>query len=136
MKFLIDQGLPRSTVEHLRELGRDAEHVGDLGLATATDSDILDEGKKRGAIVVTLDADFHALLAKSNAVSPSVIRIRVQGLRGDDVARLLVQTIHAVELDLMAGAAVTVTNRRIALRRLPLMSDRKTGSDTEGPIDG
>ncbi len=71
MKFLLDQGLPRSMVLHLQGLGIEAEHVGNLGLATASDATILDEGRDRGAIVVTLDSDFHASLALSNASMPS-----------------------------------------------------------------
>ena len=123
MKFLLDQGLPRSTVGHLQAMGLEAEHVGILGLATATDETILTEGRNRDAIVVTLDSDFHALLAFSNASSPSVIRIRVQGLKGEDVARIIQQVVEATEHDLTASTAVTVTDRRLALRRLPLIAD-------------
>jgi len=72
MKFLLDQGLPRSTVQHLQDMGLAAEHVGNLRLATASDETILKEGRTRGAVIVTLDSDFHTLLALSNASSPSV----------------------------------------------------------------
>jgi predicted nuclease of predicted toxin-antitoxin system len=130
MKFLLDQGLPRSTVGHLQALGHEAEHVGNLGMATATDEVILAEGKSRSAIVVTLDSDFHALLALSNASSPSVIRIRMQGLKGKNVATILEQVVEATEQELIAGAAVTVTDRRLALRRLPLITNQ-----TEDPND-
>ena len=123
MKFLLDQGLPRSTVGHLQTMQLDAEHVGHLGLATATDETILMEGRNRDAVVVTLDSDFHALLALSNASPPSVIRIRVQGLKGEDAARIIQQVIEVTEHDLAAGAAVTVTDRRVAVRRLPLIAD-------------
>ena len=61
MRLLLDQGLPRSTVLHLRDKGIEAIHVGDKGLATAADSNILDYGHQEGLVVVTLDADFHAL---------------------------------------------------------------------------
>jgi len=130
MKFLLDQGLPRSTIGHLRAIGLEAEHVGNLGMATATDEAILTEGNARGAIVVTLDSDFHALLALSNASSPSVIRIRIQGLKGAGVAQIIQQVIEVAEKDLATGAAVTVTKRRLALRRLPLIIEQ-----TEIPND-
>ena len=128
MKFLLDQGLPRSTVKHLQRIGLEAEHVGNLGLTTASDETILNEGRARGAVVVTLDSDFHVLLALSNAISPSVIRIRMQGLKGDDAARIIRHVAESAEHDLAAGAAVTVTDRRLALRRLPLLGNDDTGS--------
>lgn len=40
MKLLLDQGLPRSTVEQLCKAGIEASHVGELGLATAGDEEI------------------------------------------------------------------------------------------------
>ncbi len=120
MKFLLDQGLPRSTVAHLHRLGIVAEHVGDLGLAAASDPSILSIGRDRGRVIVTLDADFHRLLAASRALSPSVIRLRIEGLKGEDVARCILRVLEAAERDLLAGAAATVTERRLAIRRLPL----------------
>jgi predicted nuclease of predicted toxin-antitoxin system len=57
MKLLLDQGLPRSTVKHLAALGIVAEHVGDLGMAAATDEAILKAARDRGSVVATLDAD-------------------------------------------------------------------------------
>jgi hypothetical protein len=58
-----------------------------------------------------------------------VIRIRIQGIKGAVVARIIQQVIEATESDLVAGAAITVTNRRLALRRLPLIAN----SDQEEP---
>jgi len=88
MKLLLDQGLPRSTVFPLRTAGIDAVHVGEKSLATAPDSLILDIARREQCIVVTLDADFHALLALSGAAGPSVIRIRIEGLRADSSGQL------------------------------------------------
>ncbi len=78
MRLLLDQGLPRSTVLPLRNAGIEAAHVGDRGLATASDAKILEVGLEEGRVVVTLDADFHAVLVLSGATGPSVIRIRVE----------------------------------------------------------
>lgn len=120
MRLLLDQGLPRSTVRHLADMGIAAEHVGDLGMARAADSQILDVASERQAVVVTLDADFHALLATSHATSPSVVRIRIEGLKGGGLASLLGQVLAAAGAEIEAGAVVSVTSRRIRVRLLPI----------------
>ncbi len=120
MKLLLDQGLPRSTVQHLAGMGIAAEHVGDLGMARAADANILDVARERQAVVVTLDADFHALLATSRATSPSVVRLRIEGLKGEETAALLGQVLAVAGTELEAGAVVSVTARRIRVRLLPI----------------
>ncbi|MGO8753090.1 MAG: DUF5615 family PIN-like protein [Thermoguttaceae bacterium] len=120
MKLLLDQGLPRSTVRHLASMGIAAEHVGDLGMASASDAHILDVARERHGIVVTLDADFHALLATSHATGPSVVRIRIEGLKGEPLASLLAQVLAVASPELEAGAVVSATARRIRIRLLPI----------------
>jgi predicted nuclease of predicted toxin-antitoxin system len=121
VKLLLDQGLPRTAPDALARLGFAAVHAGAIGMARASDSDILDRARREGEIVVTLDADFHAVLALSNAGMPSVIRIRVEGLRADDVAAIVSRVVAVCEADLTAGAMVTVDPDRIRVRRLPLI---------------
>ena len=121
MILLLDQGLPRTSVLRLRELGLDAQHIGDVGLATADDRAILEQARQHGEVVVTLDADFHAQLALSGARAPSVIRIRIEGLKAEQLATLLRGVLEQCGEDLIAGAMVTVTESGIRLRRLPLL---------------
>ncbi len=83
MKLILDQGLPRSTARLLRETGIDTVHVSEIGHSTSEDAVVLQLGREEDRIVVTLDADFHALLALSGVTSPSVIRIRIEGLRAE-----------------------------------------------------
>jgi len=121
MKLLLDQGLPRSTVFHLSNAAIEAVHVGEAGLATASDAQILDFAYQNSNIVVTLDADFHALLALSGATGPSVIRIRIEGLRGEGLAILLVTVLKGCKEDLIKGAVVSVTESGFRIRLLPLL---------------
>jgi predicted nuclease of predicted toxin-antitoxin system len=120
MKLLLDQGLPRSTVIHLANAGIVAEHVGDLGMAKAADDLILDTARQRQAVVVTLDADFHRTLAASRATAPSVVRIRIEGLKGDQFAAILAHVVSTAGAELISGAVVSVTASRIRVRSLPI----------------
>ena len=121
MRLLLDQGLPRSTAGLLQEAGFEAKHVSDLGLASASDAKILDFSREHGHVVVTLDADFHALLAFSGAMEPSVIRIRIEGLRAGALARLLEGVLKICEDDVEKGAMVSVTESGIRIRKLPAL---------------
>ena len=121
MKLLLDQGLPRSAAIFLRESGIDAIHVGEVGYSTAEDATILEKAREEKRVVVTLDADFHALLALSEATAPSVIRIRLEGLKGKKAGRLIQTVISHCGEDLERGAMVTVDRHRIRIRRVPLL---------------
>lgn len=119
-KLLLDQGTPRSLAVHLQRAGIDAVHTADIGMATATDPGILEKAREQGRTVVTLDADFHSLLASSDATQPSVIRIRIEGLRAEAFCSLLVEVIARCGADLEKGVLVSVRDNRIRIRRLPL----------------
>jgi predicted nuclease of predicted toxin-antitoxin system len=120
MKLLLDQGTPRSAASILRDAGFDAIHTGEIGLAEAEDAEIIHKATLEDRIVVTLDADFHALLALSQAQKPSVIRIRVEGLRAEDFSLLVQYVLSQCEDDLEAGAMISVNQFQIRVRRLPV----------------
>jgi predicted nuclease of predicted toxin-antitoxin system len=122
VKLLLDHGLPRSAADALTQLAFNTVHVGAVGMAKASDREILERAAQEGETVVTLDADFHTLLALANAASPSVIRIRIEGLRGADVAAIVSVVVAACHADIVAGAMVTVDPHRIRVRRLPLVT--------------
>jgi len=121
MKLLLDQGLPRSAARLLREAGIDTVHVGEIGFSTAEDAEILQKGKDEGRIVVTLDADFHSLLALSGTKSPSVIRIRIEGLYGEKAADLIQTVLKQCHEDLQQGVVVTVQQKSVRIHQLPLL---------------
>ncbi len=123
MKLLLDQGLPRSTAELLRQKGLDAVHTGECGLSVASDDEILAAGRVQRRTVVTLDSDFHTILALSAASGPSVIRVRWEGLRGPEMARLIGQVLGLCLDELESGAAVSVRPDGIRVRRLPMIGE-------------
>ncbi len=121
MKLLLDQGTPRSAAANLRRAGFDAVHTGEIGLAEAEDSEIIRRAALEDRVVVTLDADFHALLVLAQALKPSVIRIRIEGLRAEEFCRLIQNILNQCSDDLKDGAMISVNDFQIRVRLLPVL---------------
>lgn len=119
-RLLLDQGLPRSSVALLAAIGWDVRHVGDIGMSRADDLEILSYARAEARVCVTLDADFHTLLVVGGERAPSVLRIRKEGLDAAAIAALLKGIWASIESALNEGAMVTVTDRSIRIRRLPV----------------
>ena len=93
-------------------------------MASADDTTIIQVARQQERVVVTLDADFHALLALSGADKPSVVRIRIEGLRAEPLAALLLALLAERSAELERGALLTVQSKRVRIRYLPIMPKR------------
>lgn len=122
IRILLDQGLPRSAASLLREEGWDVLHTGDIGLSRSTDRQILEYARGDDRVIITLDSDFHAILSVTNASTPSVIRIRLEGLRGSDLTLLIKRIWPKIEPQVKKGAMVTVTESGIRIKSIPMFS--------------
>jgi predicted nuclease of predicted toxin-antitoxin system len=118
--IVLDQGVPRDAAGRLRDLGYECVHVGEAGMSTAADEEILGFALGKNGVIVTLDADFHAILAVSGAAGPSVIRIRIQGLRAAEIVERLRLVTTQFGSELEAGSLVTVKARKTTCHRLPI----------------
>ena len=119
-RLLLDQGLPQSTAILPRQNGWDAVHVSEIGMSRSSDAAILQRARTESSCV-TLDADFHSLLATSGERNPSTIRIRKEGLDAAALTALLQGIWPRIEGVLDSGALVTVTEQSIRIRRLPIV---------------
>jgi len=119
-RVLLDQGLPPGAAVLLRKEGWDALHVREIGMSRASDPEIMERARVENRVCVTLDRDFHAHLAFASASQPSVILLRWEGLRSVALSDLLVRVWTQLEEHLPRGVAVTVSERTIRVRRLPL----------------
>ncbi len=120
-KILLDQGLPRTAAGLLREIGWDVQHVRERGMSQAEDVAIIELARQEQRVVVTLDADFHALLAVSGAKGPSVVRVRSEGLKAVQIAALLQRVFAVAGHELGHGAMVTVLDEKIRIKHLPIV---------------
>ncbi|MDZ4133200.1 MAG: DUF5615 family PIN-like protein, partial [Dethiobacteria bacterium] len=104
MRFLIDNALSPRIAIGLNEAGHDAIHVREIGLASATDDEILSHAKKDRRVIVSADTDFGTLLALKNAAVPSFILFRRSDKRPLALLNLLIDTIDSIQDDLNKGA--------------------------------
>jgi predicted nuclease of predicted toxin-antitoxin system len=116
----LDQGIPRDAAVLLRTRDYECIHVGEIEMSDATDEAILEIAAEKLAIVVTMDADFHTIIAVSGRSRPSVIRIRMQGLHAPEIAQLIEEVLLDFSPDLLRGALITIKARKITCHRLPI----------------
>jgi predicted nuclease of predicted toxin-antitoxin system len=122
MRVVLEQGVPRDAAARLRGLGYECVHVGELGMCRPADDEIVAWSLEQDAILVSLDADFHTILAVSGAGKPSVIRLRMQGLGAQKVVEMVRNVLVKYGDDLNRGSLVTVKPRKITCHRLPVGS--------------
>ena len=58
MKFLVDNQLPAALARFLASRGADCQHVLDVGLADATDTEIWSYADRNDCVVISKDEDF------------------------------------------------------------------------------
>ena len=120
MKILLDQSIPRLTGPLLRTIGYDALHASEIGMARSPDIDYLIRAAADGSVVVTLDADFHGLLATREMDLPSTIHLRLHNpdeLLAANVIDSICRQFHA---QLLEGSAITFKQNATRVRPLPI----------------
>ena len=120
MKILIDMNLSPQWVAVFEGAGKQALHWSHVGPHNAPDHEILSYAKAEGYTVFTHDLDFGAILAATNADSPSVIQVRTQDVSPQHLAPLVLSALNQFAAHLEEGALVTVDEKKSRVRILPL----------------
>lgn len=120
MKFLVDMPVTPGAVPHLRATGHDAVHAFAVGLARATDTQVLDVARREGRVIISADLDYPRLLASQHADGPGIILFRGGAYSDREMLGLLDRVLaHTATLDL-EHSIVVVDRRRIRRRSLPI----------------
>jgi predicted nuclease of predicted toxin-antitoxin system len=80
VKFIVDNQLPVALADYLRERGFDCQHVLDVGLTQALDSEICAYAELQERIIISKDEDFF-YLAKQRQSRIRVIWVRMGNCR-------------------------------------------------------
>ena len=120
MKFLVDENMPLSFADILRELGYEAVHVLNEKLNETDDALILSHALQNQQIIITFDLDFSRLVAVSNLQLPSVITFRTDNMTPSLFRQVMAQYLENLREALNTGAMVTITGQNIRVKRLPV----------------
>ena len=74
--------------------------------------------------MLTLDADFHSLIAVRGLRTPSDIRLRREGCRAQAVVELLGPVLAHFGKDLETGVLISVKEHHVRRHRLPVGGGR------------
>jgi predicted nuclease of predicted toxin-antitoxin system len=120
MKILIDMNLSPDWVQTFTEAGIESIHWSEIGDIRAADRLIMAHAQSNNYIVFTHDLDFGALLAATQADSPSVIQVRVQDPFPDAIGPLVISALRQFQTELEIGALVSIDVLRSRVRILPI----------------
>ena len=124
MKLLVDMNLSPSWIPVLENAGHTAKHWSSMGAFTAPDREIMKWARQNGYTVFTHDLDFGAILAATNADSPSVIQIRTQEPTPLHCAELITEVLGRYAEQLSMGALISIDEYRTRIRVLPLKQQK------------
>jgi predicted nuclease of predicted toxin-antitoxin system len=121
MKFLVDNALSPRLGALLTEARHDAVHVRSRNLERASDFDLFTLATLEGRVIVSADTDFGTLLALRRETRPSVVFFRGRAPRRPErQAAVLLENLAVIAGELIEGAVVTIYERRLRIRRLPI----------------
>jgi predicted nuclease of predicted toxin-antitoxin system len=120
VKIVIDACLATGWVEYLRAEGFDAVHWRDVGEPSAPDEEIVEWALVNGAVILTHDLDFGAILAVRELTKPSVVCIRDDGPVPGDMGKHVLAALASYGARISEGAIVTVYVGRSRITQLPL----------------
>ena len=122
MLILADMPISPKTVEFLKELGHEAVHAADLGLARAADEEIVQRAKADGMAILTEDLDFGAILAVTGELDPGIIILRVGNWGREEIEGRLRTVLGELPEESFVNSIATVDRHRVRFRRLPIQA--------------
>lgn len=122
LRLLADVHISPLTVATLNSQGYNTLRITEILPATATDAEILEFARAQGRIVLTQDLDFSMLVALSSVRLPSLITLRLSSAKPRTVTQRMLEILPSVEAELIAGAAVTISDDSVRIRPLPIRS--------------
>ena len=123
IRFLLDMGIAQSTGSFLKSRDHDVVHLSEQGLERLSDDRIVAKAQEEERTIVTHDLDFGRIVALSGRSVPSIVTLRLSNMTPERVNAALETVLRDATLSLARGALVTVGDKGIRVRTLPVDND-------------
>mgnify|MGYP001793325607 FL=1 len=120
IKLLADMNISPVTVSDFQLNGWNVIRVVEIFPASASDLQILEFAREEERVIVSQDLDFSMLLAVGGYNQPSLITLRLSFTDPEVVTAKILQALPQIEEILTQGAAVTIEDNNIRIRKLPI----------------
>jgi predicted nuclease of predicted toxin-antitoxin system len=117
MRFLLDANLPYSSKEVFKKFGQ-ANHARDVGLARATDREVIEHASEHKAILVTKDLEFaNVLLYPLNSHSGVIVLRLPFYFTAKQINNVLREFLSSLDVKELENAVIIVELGRYRMRR-------------------
>lgn len=120
MKVLIDVNVSAKVAEHLRSRGYVVDRASDFLDPRATDEAIVAAACARGAVLVSRDQDFSAIVALSGKRGPSLVNLRTAIVEPARVAAMIASVLERCSEELARGCIIAIDDGDVRIRPLPI----------------
>ena len=114
MKFLADECIERSIINHLKENGIDIVSVADLAPG-ASDDKVIELANKKKSILITADKDFGELIYRQRKITCGIILVRLHGLTSKKKGEIIAKTLNEHN-DKLLGSFTVIEPTQIRIR--------------------
>ena len=118
MRVLVDANLPRSSLTLLQSFGHAAEHVRDVGLGAAPDSQVAARARATGSALLTRDLDFANIRDFPPADYSGLLVLRLpDDVTAEQISEVLQRFLRRTELvTQVPGHLVIIEKGRVRFR--------------------
>ncbi|MEW6202310.1 MAG: DUF5615 family PIN-like protein [bacterium] len=118
IRFVIDEDMPRSTGQILKEQGYEVKDIRDYGLRGASDTEIYNFAQKEKSIIITEDKDFGNVLRFLIGNHFGIIVVRFPNeMSTKEINRHLLMAIKEIPEDTFRGSVVIVEPGKTRIKR-------------------
>jgi predicted nuclease of predicted toxin-antitoxin system len=120
MNFLLNENIPPRLIGLLKEVGWNCTHINDVALNGRPDFEIVEFATRNNLTIITHDLDYGRIVSLSGKSTPSVVTFRLEKISADSLYKLIKTHRQQLEKYVQRGALLTVDERKIRYRLLPV----------------